>query len=276
MRGKVFALILITVFIFSSYVFAEGDYQEELANQKVKAEELKKEIKELKKDLSKVEKDYINADMQLRKDILAEKKKIAKTEKQEDGAKAIVRESKNRQKELQKGYYEKKKPISAQMHSLKVALNKAIRQIRKLENKFKKMKEGYVDDEGYKNKIKKLKDEIAAAKNKLNQAITELKAGAKQKLDNILNKEDKASLRKTILSEAKNKEIELRKQFNVQRAAIKEKIAQIKKERSEFVKKQRQLIAEKRKNELEKQQVDVAKEKEKVTGRKQGKQNFSS
>lgn len=240
MLKKIFTIIVISVFVSTSYSFSAYGCEAELSAQKEKLENLSKEIGASKEKIKQVKLEYIKSQKQLQKEIAEKTSALAKTE-EESSHKQILRKSKERQAELRKLYYQKKKPLAAEMHKLKLAHRQCRHKIKELEKMIQDIKQGGGPDYEYIEKTKNLKQELAEAKNELKKALAKLQNEVDTKIAALADKEHRAKARKQIFTDAKDKELRLHQDYSKEKELIAARMDKAKAAHRKHMKERREL-----------------------------------
>lgn len=243
MIKKIFTAIIILAFILSSYSFGAQDEQTELAAQKEELSELSKKIDALNEKIKQLKLEYIKAEKQLQREVAEKTCTLTEKEKEQKSNKEIVRKAREKQAELRKDYYCKKRPLAGEMNKLKITHRECGHKIKKLERKIKEIQEGKGPDYEYEEQIRPLKQELAELKEGLNDALVKLQNETDEKLAALTDKEHRARARKQILSEAKEKELELWQEYSKKKEII---VAKIDKAKAAYRERLRQRRAKRR------------------------------
>lgn len=211
MVRKIFTAVLVFIFCIPVISFAAEDYAAELKQEQKKLIKLTEQIAVKRQQLKKLAAKYEDADMAMRQQLLKDKSSIDE--------KAYVRKSKMEQKKLRDGYYKNKKPLVTEHDKLKREYAVCKRAIKKLTKKIDRLAND-PDNEAYRAEIEKLKSQIRARKEELNNSIAETRKDADKQITAITDMSKKSAIKKQILAKAKEKELELRREFGVDKAAI--------------------------------------------------------
>ncbi len=222
MIRKVLTLVLVLIFCVPVISFAAKDYVTELKQEQKKLVKLTAQITAEKKKLKKLAKVYEGDDKAMRQQLFKDKSSISEKE--------FIRESKMEQAKLRSNYYKNKKPLAIEYDRLKREHRVCKKIIKRLTKKIDRLAND-PDSEAYEAEIKKLKNRIRARKEKRDNAVTEVRKNADMEIAAITDMSKKSTIKKQLLSDAKEKELELRKEHAADRAAF---VAKIDAARSEY------------------------------------------
>jgi len=222
MKRKIFAAVLALIFCVPVISFASKDYALELKQEQKKLIKFTAQIATEKKKLKKLAKEYEGADKAMRQRLLKDKSSISKKE--------FIRESKMEQEKLRSNYYKNKRPLANEYDRLKRESATCKKIIKRLTKKIDRIAND-PDSEAYKTEIKKLKNRISERKEERNNAITGVRENADREIAAITDMSKKSAIKKQILSDAKDKELELRKEYAADKAVI---VAEIDAARSKY------------------------------------------
>ena len=219
MIKKLAVVLMLVIFGLTGYAEAGKDYRSELEKSKKELAELKTNIAVKKTKLQELTKEFNKSDIALRQDLITCKKDMDE--------KTYIREAKRRQETLKQDYSAKRKPVKAEYDKMKASYRKCGKRIKTLEKKIDRL----ADDpemELYNQKIDDLKAGIQDAKDNLNKKIEALYGDADNKIAQIKDMANKSKIRNQILSDAKVKELALRKTYKEEKQAIVEKMDKVK------------------------------------------------
>jgi hypothetical protein len=222
MIRKIFTAVLALIFCVPVISLASKDYVIELKQEQKKLIKITAQITAEKKKLKKLAKEYEDDDKAMRQRLFKDKSSISEKE--------FIRESKMEQKKLRDGYYKNKKPLAIEYDRLKRERGICKRSIKKLTKKIDRLASD-PDSEAYEAEIKELKSRIRERKEKRDNAITGIRENADREIAAITDMSKKSTIKKQILSNAKDAELELHKEYAVDKAAI---VAKIDTARSEY------------------------------------------
>ncbi len=214
MARKTCILILALALCAPAAAFSAQDYAAELKQQQKKLAELNKQINAQKEKINQLASEYEQADMQLRLELSKDKQIM--------GEKEYIRKAKQEQEKLRNDYFAKKTPLKTEYNKLKSAHHKCRIRIKKLTKKIDRIS----DDpyaEKYKEQIDRLNDELSQRRQVRDKAIEEIRENADRQIAAITDMSNKSSIKKQILSEAKDKELALRKEYTADKDAIAKK-----------------------------------------------------
>lgn len=246
MLKKLLVIIIISAFVSTPYSFNAHGCEAELSAQKEKLENLSKEIEASKEKIKQVKLEYIESQKQLQKEV-AEKTSALTETKRESSRKEILKKSKERQAELRKLYYQKKKPLTAEMHKLKLAHRQCRHKIKELEKMIQDIKEGGGPDYEYIEQMNDLRQELAELRDKHKKALAKLQNEVDAKIAALVDKEHRAKARKQILTDAKDKELRLHQDYSKEKELIAARMDKAKAAHRKRMKERRELRKEEEK-----------------------------
>ena len=219
MFKKLVIVLMLLIFGVVHYAAAGKDYSPELEKSKKDLSELGSKIAIQKTKLKELSKEFNASDIALRQDLI--------TCKADMDEKMYIRESKRRQEQLKQDYQAKSGPAKAEYNKLKAARAKCGKKIKGLEKKIDRLAND-PEMESYNQKIDALKAEIQDAKDSLHKKIETLYSGAENEIAQITDMANKSKIRNQILSDAKVKELALRKAYKEEKQAIVERMDKLK------------------------------------------------
>jgi len=218
MIKKLAVVLMLVIFGITGYAEAGKDYRPELEKSKKELVELKAGIAVQKTKLKELAKEFNKSDIALRQDLITCKKDMDE--------KTYIRESKRRQEVIRRDYSAKKNPVKAEYNRLKVAYRKCSKKIKTLEKKIDRLADD-PERESYNQEIDDLKAEIQNAKDDLNEKIEALYSDAENEIAQITDMPNKSKIKNQILSDAKVKELALRKTYKEEKQVIVEKMDKV-------------------------------------------------
>lgn len=222
MFKKTACAVTAIILCISVISYASQDYAAELKQEQKKLEELAKQLSVQKQKLRDLADEYEKADMAMRRQLIEDKQSMDKKE--------FIRESKQRQKHLRVNYYKNKKPLKAEYNRLKVNYHKCKKSIKLLTKKIDRLADD-PESEEYRQQIEVLKEELTKRKQILDNAIQEVRENADMQIAAISNTENRSAIRKQVLTEARDKELSLRKEYAADKAQI---VAKMDKARADY------------------------------------------
>jgi len=219
MFKKLAIVLTLSIFGLTHYAVAGKDYSPELERSKKELSELESKIAIQRTKLKELTKEFNASDIALRQDLIACKADIDE--------KMYIRESKRRQEQLKQDYQAKRGPVKAEYDRLKAARAKCNKKIKGLEKKIDRLAND-PEMESYNQKVDDLKAEIQDAKDSLHEKIETLYNDAENEIAQITDMANKSRIRNQILSDAKVKELALRKAYKEEKQAIVERMGKLK------------------------------------------------
>lgn len=195
--------------------FAAEDYAAELKQEQQKLIEVTKQLTTQKAKLQKLTSEYKIADQAMRQQLA--KNKLT-TDKKE-----FIRTSKMEQNKLRDEYYKNKKPLAAKNNDLKRQYHVCKKNIKTLTKQIDR-KAKNPGHEAYQIKVQELKRQISKLQKTRDNAIIKVRADADSEIAAITDMTQKSTIKNQILTKANEKELELRKKYTADKAAIAAKI----------------------------------------------------
>jgi len=234
---------------------ASQDYAAELRQEQKRLEELTKQLSAQKEKLKKLADEYEKADMSMRQQLLEDKQNMDKKE--------FIRKSKLEQEELRDNYFKNKKPLKAEYNKLKIDYHTCKKRIKILTKKIDRLSDD-PDSEKYNAQAQKLKDELTQRKQILDNAIAEVRENADMQIAAITDMSNKSAIKNQILSDARDKELALRKEYVADKEQI---VKKMDKARAEYKNSLRAWRMRKEAERKAKQLKDVTEQKENLESR---------
>jgi hypothetical protein len=259
-RKFVIVLVLSLFGLTTQHALAEKDYASELERSKKELAEIEVKLDAQKTRLKELSREFNNADIALRQELIA-----CKADMDE---KAHIRESKRREGQLRQEHQAKMKPAKAEYNRLKVARAKCIKKNKSLVKKIDRLAND-PEMETYNQEIDRLKQEIEDAKTTMNEKIAAIYDNAEKEIDQITDMDNKSKLKNQILSDAKVKELAIRKEYKEQKQAIVERMDTVRKD-------YRKNLAEFRAQRVEKASLDAQEKPDKKNRKDQEKTRKST
>jgi hypothetical protein len=218
MLKRLAVVIVMMMFLYAPQATAQNNYRSELKAEEQKLSELKLRIADQKSRIKALSQEFAESDIALRQELI----KI----KPDMDDKAYVRESKKRQAAIKEDYKRRHKPLKDEYYKLKTAYGKSAKKVKSLEKKIDRL-ENDPELDNYTQKVDKLKQDIDQANEKLKKKIEGIYKDADNRIENISDPVNKSKIKKQILSEAKDKELALRKEFKQEKQSIVENIDKV-------------------------------------------------
>jgi len=260
MLKKAIALSVMMIVASSLSLFAQGSFDEELAALEKQQASLNVQIEQVKGEVKQATQEYKEADMALRQELIIKEKDLKETQDPKTAHVIVVREGKERQAQLRKTYYDKKKPLAKKLYSLKDQAAEVKRKVKKLQHKKDRLAEGKFANLDYEEKLEDLKAQIKALDNKYLMQKADLKSEFNEKVDALSEQIGEKRARKRLAQEYASKKADLRATFLEKKVPLSDQYEALKKEYRQWQKTRSQEWNTKKKG----QQVKAKKKKVKT------------
>ena len=215
MIRKIFMAVIALILCVPVISFASDKYAAELKQERKRLIMLTEQIQVEKKKLKKLSAKYKDEDMAMRQQLLKDKGVMSENE--------YIRKCKLDQESLRKEYFKNKKPLKAEYNKLKNEYHASKKSIKILTKKMDRLAKD-PDNETYNAEVAELKGQIAELVQERNNAIGVIRENADKKIGAITDMSEKSSIKKQILTKARDEELALRKEYAAKKDAIVVKI----------------------------------------------------